>query len=322
MENGARAGTQALTLLSTPIVVDVLAILAEQPRPLVDLRRQVGSPPQTTMRAHLRTLTATGVVTRLRRNDFPGALDYELTAAGRDLWVVALVLRAWLRAAPDGPIELGSTAAKSAIRALVEGWGTSMVRALAARPLSLTELNSVLPSVSYPSLERRLGAMRMARQIEKAPSRGPGTPYAATEWLRRAVAPLAAAARWERLNVASETTPITGLDAEAAFLLATPLLTLPPDLSGACRLVVDLQTGNGNRLAGVLIAVEEGRIVACTTRLRGGADAWASGSAAIWLHAIIEQDTSRLEMGGDCRLARALLEALHQALFEALHRGR
>ena len=59
--------------------------------------------------------------------------------------------------APEGPLALGSSTAKSAIKALVEGWGTNMIRALAARPLSLTELNGLISGLSYPSLERRLG---------------------------------------------------------------------------------------------------------------------------------------------------------------------
>ena len=302
-------------LLSTPIVVDVLEALARAPRSLTDLRRQVGSPPQTTMRAHLRTLTETGVVTRIRRNEFPGSLDYELTISGRDLWATAEVVRAWLARAPDGPVRLGSTAAKSAIKALVEGWDTSMVRALAARPLSLTELNTVIPSVSYPSLERRLTAMRLAGQLEKASSRGPGTPYEVTDWLRRAIAPLATAARWERLNVESETASISRLDAEAAFLLAVPLLRPPPNLSGACRLVVELPAGNGDRLCGVLVVVKQGRIAACSTKLRAEADAWVSGSAPVWLRTVIEQDFGRLEIGGDCRLSQSLLDGLHEALF-------
>jgi DNA-binding HxlR family transcriptional regulator len=320
VDHGARAGTQALMLLSMPIVVDALEALAEGPRSLIDLRREVGSPPQTTMRAHLRTLAETGAVTRRRQDSFPGSLDYELTAVGRDLWTVALVLRAWLAIAPDGPVRLGSTAAKSAIKALVEGWETNMLRALAARPLSLTELNVVISGVSYPSLERRLGAMRMAGQIEKAPAPGRGTPYKVTDWLRRAIAPLTAAARWERMNVAAETPPVSRLDTEASFLLAIPLLSLPSDLSGTCRLAAEIQAGNGERMAGVLVAVEEGRIAACTTKLQGEADAWTSGSIQVWLRAIIEQEVDELEIGGDWHLARALLDGLHEVLFGSMQR--
>ena len=57
---------------------------------------------------------------------------------------VAEVVEAWLARAPQGSIPLGSESAKGAIRALIGGWGSTMLRALAARPLSLTELSSVI----------------------------------------------------------------------------------------------------------------------------------------------------------------------------------
>jgi DNA-binding HxlR family transcriptional regulator len=320
-ENGERAGTQVLRLLSTPINAHVLQALAEGPRSLVDLRREAGSPPQTTMRGHLRTLGETGVVVRRRQNDFPGSLDFELTPVGQELWVVAQVLDGWLRAAPEGSLSLGSGGAKSAVKALVEGWGTTMVRALAARPLSLTELNGLINGLSYPSLERRLAAMRLAGQIERMPGPGRSTPYAVTGWLRRAVAPLGAAARWERLHAPRQTTPIKRLDTEAAFLLAIPLLSLPTKMSGTCRLVVEIGGSNGEGQAGVLVGVREGQVVSCVATIRGHADAWASGLPSTWLQVVIEQDADRLEMGGDCDLARALIDALHGALFEVLRQG-
>jgi DNA-binding HxlR family transcriptional regulator len=272
------------------------------------------------MRGHLRTLTETGILVRRRKNDFPGSLDFELTAVGRELWMVARILDGWLRVAPEGALPLGSSAAKSAVKALTEGWATSMVRALAARPLSLTELNGLITGLSYPSLERRLGAMRLAGQIQRTPVRGRGTPYGVTDWLRRAIAPLGAAARWERLHAASETVPIKRLDAEAAFLLAIPLLDLPQHVSGACRLVVEVGPAQGEQLAGVVVEVQEGRLASCVAKVQGEADAWASGSAQGWLRAVTEQDPERLEVGGNCQLAEALVEGLHGALFGVLRR--
>ncbi len=313
--SSTRAGAQALSLLAVPINVEVLQALAKQNMSLVDLRRAVGSPPQTTMRCYLRTLREIDVLTKRRRDDFPGVVDYELTDTGRDLLVVAEVLQAWLAEAPEGPLALGSPAAKSAIKALVEGWATNMVRALAAKPLSLTELDRLIANLSYPSLERRLAAMRLAGQVEARPGPGRSTPYALTDWLRRAVAPLGAAARWERLHTAEGTAPITRVDAEAAFLLAVPLLDLPANLSGICRLGVEVRNGSGQRLAGVLVGVKQGRIASYASQVRGDATAWAHGSGSAWLRAIIEHDVSRLEVGGDRRLADALLDGLHSALF-------
>jgi DNA-binding HxlR family transcriptional regulator len=266
------------------------------------------------MRKHLRTLTEIGVLERRRVNDFPGSVDYGLTAAGQELLGVAAVLRAWLAAAPEGPLDLGTPTAKSVTKSLVDGWSSTMIRALAARPLSLTELSRLITNLNYPSLERRLGAMRLAGQIEACPIQGKGRPYRPTDWLRHGIAPLAAAARWERQHLPAEAAPITPMDAEAAFLLVVPMLNLPADLSGVCRLVVEVRSAGTHRLAGVLVTVQEGRIVSCVSRLEGDASAWASGSVGAWLSAVIDHDVERLEVGGDCSLASALVEGLHGIL--------
>lgn len=303
-----------------PLNVHVLTALADEPKSLVELRRAAGSPPQTTMRGRLRELTELGVVERIQRNGFPGNLDYELGPAGRELQPVARILDAWLAQAPEGPLEPGGPAAKSAIKALVEGWSTTIIRALAARPLSLTELDRLITSLSYPSLERRLGAMRLAGQIEACPGCGRGTPYAVTDWLRMGIAPLAAAARWERKHMPAEATPISRLDIEAAFLMTVPILIIPSHLSGICRLAVEVQSGAEHRLAGVMADTRDGRVISCASRLQGHADASVTGSAAAWLRAAIEGDTDHLEVGGDAQLAATMIDGLHGALFQAMQR--
>jgi DNA-binding HxlR family transcriptional regulator len=311
-----RAGAFALSLLSVPLNVNVLRALAEEPRPLIDLRRAVGSPPQTTMRGHLRALTRLGVLERRRRPDFPGAVDCHLGPAAMGLLEVAEVLEAWLASSPEGPLEFGDPAAKSAVKALVDGWSTAIVRALAARPLTLTELNKLIAGTSYPSLERRLGAMRLAGQIEPCAGLRRGKPYAATEWLRQAIAPLLAAARWERQFAAEESVGIGRLDFEAAFLLSAPLLDLPENPSGRCRLAVVSRNGGGEpTVAGAMIEIEEGRVVSCVSRLPGEAAAWASGGSGAWLSALIDHRTEQLELGGDCDLATAVVDELHGSLF-------
>jgi DNA-binding HxlR family transcriptional regulator len=304
-------------LLAPPLNVVILRALAEGSKPQAELQREAGLPPQTTLRAQLKRLVAVGAVEKRRRDRFPGVLEYELTASGEELLFAAGVLERWLGSAPGGPLLLGDNAAKAAIKALAEGWSTTMLRALAAGALSLTELDRIIASLSYPSLERRLSAMRLAGLVEPRPGNGRGTPYAVTEWARGGVAPLATAARWEQRHMAAAAAPIARLDVEAAFLLTAPLLTLPADLSGACRMAAEMPNGKARRLAGVTIAVERGSVVSCATDLSTGADAWALGVPTAWLSAVVEQDAERLELGGDRRLARLLVESLHGALFDA-----
>lgn len=313
--NGARSGAQTLVLLAAPLNVAILRTLSAGPKQQSQLRRDTGSPAQTTLRAQLKRLIEVGAVSKDRRNRFPGVLEYELTTAGRDLLFVIGALEGWLERAPAGPLRFGDNASKAAIKALVEGWSTKMLRVLAARALSLTELDRVIGDLSYPSLERRLGAMRLADQVEARPGNGRGTPYAVTTWTRRGVAPLAAAARWERRYLPATTTPIGRHDAEAAFLLAVPLLRLPSGCSGSCRMGVEFPDGGTKRLAGVMTEVSDGRIASCATQLQGHPDAWALGSSAAWLNAVIARDASGLELGGDCAFARSLLDALHDTLF-------
>lgn len=300
-----------MALLSTPIIVHVVRALAEGPRALVELRRRAGLPPQTTMRGHIRALERMGVVARRRQAGFPGALDFELASPGRALVDVAESLGDWLSANPEGEIGLGTPAAKSAVKALVEGWDTNVLRALAAKPLSLTELDSLILGISYPSLERRLGAMRLAGLVEKVAPRTSRTPYAVTGWLRGAAAPLAAAIRWEQKHLSDLASPITRQDVEAGFLLAVPLLRLPSGLSGSCRMAVELRNGGGRGLAGVAVEVEDGRVKQCVARLEGRSEGWACGTASAWLAAVLDGDLHGLELGGDCHVVNELLDRLH-----------
>jgi DNA-binding HxlR family transcriptional regulator len=316
-----RAGTHALNLLSVPLNVHVLKALEEQPRSLIDLRRAVGSPPQTTMRSHLRALAGSGILERRRQTEFPGSVDYELARPGRDLLLVSEVLQTWLADSPQGPLTLGSVAAKSSIKAMIEGWSSAIIRALAARPLSLTDLNRLISGLNYPSLERRLAAMRLAGQIEARPGKTRATPYAVSPWLRHAIAPLAAAARWERQYLPDDTAPIARIDIESAFLLAVPLVSLPAESSGACRLAVEVRSaGREPTLAGVLVGIEEGRVVSCVSKLEGRADSWIAGSISAWIRAIIDHEIEGLEVGGEHDLSWRLLEGLHAALFRVKQR--
>jgi DNA-binding HxlR family transcriptional regulator len=305
-----RAGGNALALLSSPLNVHILQALEEGPLPPLDLRRRVGFPPESTMRMYVRELSRLGVIERRRQEGFPPAVDYVLTDVGRALLRVGDALQVWLDAAPEGPIGLGSPAAKSAIRALVEGWTTNIVRALVARPYSLTELSSLIVKTSYPSLERRLGAMRVTNQIEHLPGTGRGKPYRATEWLRQAVLPLTAATGWERKYAPEVTTRIGRLDVEAAFLMAIPLVALPADITGNCRLAVELQNGPSPVFAGVVASFNRGKLASCSVRLEGEAAAWASGSTMSWLREMNGAQGTQLELGGDMRLAERVARSL------------
>ena len=303
-------------MLATPLSTPILQSLSEGSKRQADLHREVGRPSRSTLRLQLGRLGKLGVVEQCRRGGFPGALDYELTPAGRELLLVAEVVGHWLGDAPADPAPLGDRRAKATVKALVEGWTTTMLQALSTGALSLTELHRLIgvESLTYPSIERRFSALRLARLVIPQESDSRGTPYLPSDWLRAAVAPLAAAARWELRHGAVDAAPIAPIDAEALFLLALPLLRLPQELSGSCRLGMQITSKAAAGTAGAIVEIVDGNVVSCITELRGYANAWALGGVDAWLSALIEADPARLELGGDTRLARSIVEGLSRTL--------
>ncbi|HXS33678.1 MAG TPA: winged helix-turn-helix transcriptional regulator [Solirubrobacterales bacterium] len=316
-----RAGGTVLSLIAGPLSVPILRAHLDGPLRLPDLRERIGGAAQTTLRGQVGNLRAIGALERHVRSGMPYTVENELTELGRGVLAVAAIVEAWLAQAPQGSIPLGSEPAKGAIRALVGAWGSTMLRELAAQPLALTELSSTISELSYPALERRLSAMRAARQVELRTDGGRGAkPYAVTEWTRQAVGPLVAAGRCECEHLAAVTEPLTRIDVEAAFLLAVPLVDLTVNYSGSCLFAVD--TGSGNegeskgRLAGVYIEIEEGSVASCVSKLEQEPRTWALGTVSSWVDAILEGRLGRLRMGGaDPKLATSLIEGIHASLF-------
>lgn len=310
-----RSGERTLALLSTPLNLSVLRALSDQPMRLAELRQATGLPAQTTLRGHLAGLEEIGALAKRPTQKMPYAVENELTGMGEELLEVAGSLDAWLQRGPGGPISLESGAAKGVVKAFVDGWGSSVVSTLATRPMSLTELDREITEFSYPALERRLSSMRMAGLVEAQPGTGSGTPYALTEWARRGVRPLAAAARCERVHMRDRAAPVTEADVEGAFLLATPLVSLSEDRSGVCQLQVEAAQGLA-RESGIRVEVERGKVVACESGVAGDSPSFAVGTTAKWLAAIKDGAIEELHFGGGGQLAEGLVRAMHVTLMK------
>ena len=314
-ETEHRSGERTLALLSTPLNLSVLRALSQRPMRLAELRQATGLPAQTTLRGHLGGLEEIGALAKRPTQQMPYAVENELTPMGEELLGVAESLDTWLQRAPVAPISLDSGAAKGIVKAFVDGWGSSVVSTLASRPMSLTELDREIAEFSYPALERRLSSMRMAGLIEAQPGRGSGTPYALTDWARRGVRPLAAAARCERVHMRERAAPVTEADVEGAFLLATPLVDLGEDSSGTCQLQVEAALGLGKE-SGVQVEVEHGKVVTCVSGIGTGNASYAVGTATGWLAAIKEGAIDELHFGGGDHLAERLVRAMHVTLMQ------
>ena len=149
-----RAGSAVILLFAVPLNGLVLRALADGPKRLAALRSDLGGPAQSTLRGILAKLVEIGALTR-GVGDKPSVLAYEFDAfRRRPPACPADALEGWLSLSPDGPIALESGPAKVAIKALVGGWASTVVRALAARPLTLTELDRLIDGYTYPALER------------------------------------------------------------------------------------------------------------------------------------------------------------------------
>jgi DNA-binding HxlR family transcriptional regulator len=304
-------------LFAVPLNGLVLRTLADGPKRPAALRSDLGGPAQSTLRGILAKLVEIGALTR-GLGDKPSILAYELTPFGEDLLLVADAVEGWLGLAPDGPIALESAPAKVAIKALAGGWASTVVRALAARPLTLTELDKLIDGYTYPALERRLSAMRHAGQIELCENDDgkKGRQYRVSPWLRLGIGPLTVAARCERKHIANTTAPITRIDVESAFLLVAPLLDLAAGVSGFCQLAVEAGSGDSRQpWAGAQVTLEKGSVSSCVARLEPQPENSVTGLAAAWLDAVIGRDPDLLYFSGDADFGREIVEGIHDALF-------
>lgn len=238
----------------------------------------------------------------------------QITGTGEEMLFVAFILERWLQDSPHGPAPLGSNGANDAVAALVCGWSSTLIHALAREPLSFPDMHRQV-KMNYRLLEEHVDAMEQTGLVVAQPGGSGGSRYAVTDWLRAGIAPLSAAARLERSGTIEGADPPDALDVEASFLLTLPLLELPPDLSGTCMLAVEFGSGRKRELAGATARVEQGRVVSCSVELDEDADAWAVAPAPEWLDTVVEPDAKRVRTGGDRLLAAALLDRIHRALF-------
>lgn len=241
--------------------------------------------------------------------------EYRVSFGGREALFAGFVVERWLQSAPQGSLPFGSPEAEAAVAALADGWSATAVHALAREPHTFRELHSAVDGMGRRALKRLLAAMQEAGQVETLPDGGGDTIYAANDWLRAAIAPLIASARTERRDPKEGMAPIDALDVEAGFLMSLPLIELPRELSGTCRLGLNLEEDESASLTGVTAHIEQGRVVSSTPGFGEKADAWAAASAGSWLDTVIEPDAKSVRTGGDRWLARAVLTALHKTLF-------
>jgi DNA-binding HxlR family transcriptional regulator len=285
-------------------------------------RKFRADPTQMRAGAHLLAMATNrinrGILRRLNEESMAwgAGREMKITDTGKEMLFVSFVGELWLQSGPRGAIDPDSDEAEATIAALVEGWSATLVHALAHKPMTLEEVDQAIDGIGRAELRRRLEDMHKVGLIEARPEDGgSGATYSVTEWLRTGIAPLSVAARLERRDPGEEMTPIDGFDVETAFLLTLPLLELPPDVAGSCRIGVEVIEKGQTRMVGAMAQVEGGRVASCSVELEDRTDAWAMAGPGEWLDTVIAPSARRVLTGGDRLLARVLLDGLHQALF-------
>lgn len=315
-----RAGSRVLSVFENPLNTRILRAHVEGPQRLAELQEKVGWSAQTTVRAAVSNLCEVGALVKGTVGESPYAVATTLSPAGEEMLFVADEVEAWLALCPDGPIAPEDEAAKVAVKALAGGWSSTLMRVLAHRPFTLTEVSDLIPHISHPSLERRFTWMRNTGQIEPVEKEGRGTPYVVTDWLRRSIAPLCAAGRCERRHMREESGPITNVEVEASFLLTVPLALLPPHATGACMLASQIDPDEPSdiepQLAGVTAEAERGHVLSITPEIGAEPTTWAVGTPEAWLDVVIDGRIDDLRIGGARpQLALDLVTGIHTALF-------
>lgn len=310
-----RAGSRTLSIFAYLLNATVLRAHADGPLTLGELEEKVGWASQSSLRASVAKMAEIGAIDRLDGLDgSQRSVACELTYPGWELLVVADILEHWLRLAPGGPVALDHPASHGIIRVLTAGWDSAIVRAIAERPLSLAELDAENAELSYSTLRRRLAKLRTLGLVSQAKA-GEGDCYAASRWLRQAMAPIAVASRWEHLHDAGSA-PVSRTEVEAAFLLTLPMLDLSEDLAGSCTLAILTADDDAqSALASVDVEIAHGTVASIVTSPDGEPGSWALGSMTAWYEALIEDRTFALRIGGaDPELPRTLVEGIHSTL--------
>ena len=133
-----------------------------------------GLPAQTTLRGHLLGLGALGVVgKREAGTSLRGRERADPGGAGVD----GVAERSRLAEhAPRGALVRDRLGERRRSRPSSTVGARLSSAPWRRQPMSLTELDSVIPTLSYPALERRLSSMRMAGLVEAAPRMAPAPP--------------------------------------------------------------------------------------------------------------------------------------------------
>lgn len=305
MESTERIGALTLRMLSDPLNVQILEAMAGEPSdPLraAELLDTVQEAAAAEDGDDLEAAEQEGE--ELDPDDIH--TKHAITSAGLQTLAVRKLLESWLARHPEGALPADGEAAQETVEALAEGWGSALLHPLVERPRTARELRDAAGGRSE-QLDASLASMLRHGLLERPG--GEAEPYAVSDWLREASGAVFLAVHVERLQ---QTTPVRVKppDIDALFQLALPLLRLPGEGPGACRLEVPMR----GAVAGATAHIAEGGAVTCEPLGEDDVEVRAAGSLDEWFRAVVDGAVERLRMEGDVRLPAAIAMAMHERL--------
>lgn len=304
-ESTERIGTLTLRMLGDPLNAQILEAMAGEPSDPLRAAELLDTVQEAAAADNGDDLEAAE-----QEGEEPEPEDihtkHAITAAGLQTLAVRKLLESWLARHPGGALPADGEAAQEAVETLAESWGSGLLHPLAERPRTARELRDAAGGRGE-RLEANLASMLRHGLLERAG--GEAELYAISDWLREASGAIFLAVHIERLQ---QTTPVRVKppDADALFQLSLPLLRLPGEGPGACRLEVPMR----GAVAGATAHVAEGGAVSCEPLGEDDVEVRAAGSLDEWFSAVVDGGVERLRMEGDIRLPAAIAMAMHERL--------
>jgi len=250
---------------------------------------------------------------RTPRRGRPGGIRarYELTDLGREcLLEVSATAVYWEQRWCSPPPEQPGPAGLWALKLVRDRHTRGLVRALADASLRPTELEVRLTELGRSALLDRLRSLTGCGVLLR--EEHPGEVRYALADCARHLGLIVARAAWCEGQRASPADRALVSDLPGLLHLLAPLVRIPQDLSGICRLRIEKATLE----AEIYLTAASGRIAALGAAPTAAPQAVSHASPRDWCGALLHGDPSKISTTGDAMLGRAVLDGLSTALAE------
>jgi DNA-binding HxlR family transcriptional regulator len=299
--------------------ISILIELAGGPCRAHELERRITGIPHTALMRRLSQLAQAGVVAKRCDPDAHRRPHLVLTAAGRELNVLAELAERW-----EARTRLRTRALPGmwALRTLADEHAWEILRALSQEGLHAGELARRVEPIDSTALPRRL-AEHLRDGLLVSRSTSAGTVYELTDDARALAALSLPAMAWE-LRFSRRDAERTGRDLLAMLRLGAPLAALPTELAGVCAIRV---VPDGGSCGGLWLRARSGRLTALESAPPVPPEAAGHASAPGWLYALLERRRRAITILGDEALLGGVLNALSglsgppRSAREAVHGG-